>query len=307
MNLRPPPPRTPPGATPPFQRAPAGARREPGAPFRGGAGLSEDLRGTTDAVFTRRGERRAEQAGQREQAFQTEQAGQREQALRADRKVVRVLIVEDHALVREGTAQLLEATADLHVVGACGTAEEGAELVERLGPDVALVDVNLPGASGLELARELARRRPATRVLVVSAYDDHAYVAEALEIGVGGYLLKTASGRELIEAVRLVAAGVFVLDGAVSSRLGRRRQGALRERHDPDALTPREAEVLALVTRGRSNKQIAAELALGLRTVESHVSSVLSKLGVASRTEAIAYALGSRRGGAGHDGELLGS
>ncbi len=205
-------------------------------------------------------------------------------------KEVRIVIVEDHALVREGTAELLEATPDLHVVGDCGTAEEGAELVERLAPDVVLVDVNLPGASGLALARDLARRSPTTQTLVVSAYDDHAYVVEALEIGVGGYLLKTASGRELIEAVRLVAAGVFVLDGAVSSRLSRRRREG-SGRRGSDALTPRESEVLALITQGRSNKQIAAELSLGVRTVESHVSTLLAKLGAASRTEAVAHAL----------------
>lgn len=206
-------------------------------------------------------------------------------------KVVRILIVEDHALVREGTAQLLEASSDMHVAGECGTAEEGIVLVEKLLPDVVLVDVNLPGASGLALAKELGQRRPPVPVLVVSAYDEHAYVTEALEVGVGGYLLKTASGRELVEAVRLVAAGVFVLDGAVSSRLGRRRQPSEHGQQEPGALTPREAEVLALVTEGRSNKQIAAELCLGLRTVESHVSNVLAKLGASSRTEAVARAL----------------
>jgi DNA-binding NarL/FixJ family response regulator len=206
---------------------------------------------------------------------------------------VDVVIVEDHALVREGTAQLLESAPDLHVVGECGTAEEGVALVDRLAPDVALVDINLPGASGLELARDLARRRLPTRVLVVSAYDDQAYVAEALQIGVGGYLLKTASGKELLDAVRLVAGGMFVLDGTVSSRLSRRRRAPLSDRRDPDALTPREGEVLALLSEGRSNKEIAKQLCLGVRTVESHVSNVLAKLGAASRAEAIAYALRS--------------
>ena len=204
---------------------------------------------------------------------------------------VRILIVEDHALVREGTARLLEASPDMQVGGQCGTAEEGAELAAALSPDLVLVDVNLPGASGLSLARELSQRQPGVPVLVVSAYDDHAYVAEALEVGVGGYLLKTASGQELVEAVRLVAAGVFVLDGAVSSRFGRRRPPSGRQVEGPGSLTPREAEVLALVTEGRSNKQIAAELSLGLRTVESHVSNVLAKLGASSRTEAVARAL----------------
>lgn len=175
----------------------------------------------------------------------------------------------------------------MEVVGACGTAEEGATLAAELLPDVVMVDVNLPGASGLALARQLTERQQPVAVLVVSAYDDHAYVAEALDIGIGGYLLKTASGRELLEAVRLVAAGVFVLDGAVSSRLSRHRPS----QPVPGALTRRESEVLALVTEGRSNKQIAAELSLGLRTVESHVSNLLAKLGASSRTEAVARAL----------------
>lgn len=226
----------------------------------------------------------------------TERPGAASRGTEVPRRLVRILIVEDHVLVREGTAQLLETAPDLRVVGVCGTAEEGAGLVERLAPDVVLVDVNLPGASGLALARDLSRRHLPTSVLVVSAYDDHAYVAEALEIGVGGYLLKTASGNELIEAVRLVASGVFVLDGGVSSRLVRRRQGGQAGRAEPGALTPRESEVLALVTEGRSNKQIAAELSLGLRTVESHVSNLLAKLGASSRTEAVAYALRARPG-----------
>ncbi len=264
MSSPPTPPRTARGPTPQFQRGPLDADREPRIPFRGASVRLRDHSELTTAPA---------------------------EELRSEEKRVRIVIVEDHALVREGTAELLEATPDLHVVGDCGTAEEGAELVERLAPDVVLVDVNLPGASGLALARDLARRSPTTQTLVVSAYDDHAYVVEALEIGVGGYLLKTASGRELIEAVRLVAAGVFVLDGAVSSRLSRRRREGASGRRGSDALTPRESEVLALITQGRSNKQIAAELSLGVRTVESHVSTLLAKLGAASRTEAVAHAL----------------
>ncbi len=282
MSPQPVPLRRLPGPVPRSQCGPAPEDREPGGHFRDGAGPSDVPRGTTEPAGTGTG------------------------TARAGRRAVRIVIVEDHALVREGTAQLLDAAPDLHVVGECGSAEEGAELVERLTPDVALVDVNLPGMSGLALARELARWQPGTRVLVVSAYDDQAYVAEALEAGVGGYLLKTASGRELVEAVRLVAAGVFVLDGAVSSRLGRRRPGATPGRGDLDGLTPRESEVLALVTEGRSNKQIAAELSLGLRTVESHVSNVLAKLGAASRTEAVAHALRTSPGPRAHaDGERL--
>ncbi len=198
-------------------------------------------------------------------------------------------IVDDHALVREGTVQLLEQEADLQVVGQAGSGEEALTLLDALDPDVALVDVNLPGMSGLELARQVAGRGLRYRVLVVSAYDDHAYVSEALEVGVGGYLIKTASARELLDAVRAVADGVVVLDAGVSARLGRRHRSA-PESPSAAALTARENDVLGLLARGRSNKEIAAELALGLRTVESHVSSVLAKLGVASRTEAVAYA-----------------
>lgn len=208
----------------------------------------------------------------------------------SSRAPVRVVIVDDHQLVREGTRQLLDQADDLEAIGEAGSGEEGFRLCERLRPDVALVDVNLPGMSGLELARLLAARLPEVRVLVVSAYDDYAYVAEALEIGVSGYLLKTASARELLDAVRAVADGILVLDRAVSPRLARRAAPSA----GTEKLSPRELDVLRLLARGRSNKQIAAQLGLGLRTVESHVSRLLAKLGVASRTEAVAYALGHR-------------
>jgi DNA-binding NarL/FixJ family response regulator len=204
---------------------------------------------------------------------------------------IRVVIVDDHALVREGTRQILEMAPDLDVVGVAGSAEEALEILAARPADVAIVDINLPGLSGLDLAREAAQRWPNVHVLILSAFDEHAYVTEALELGVSGYLLKTTSGRELIDAVRAVADGIFVLDRAVSQRLIRRR------RRGPEALTAltrRETDVLELLARGRSNKQIAATLSLGLRTVESHVSNLLGKLGVSSRTEAVTYALNHR-------------
>ena len=204
---------------------------------------------------------------------------------------VRVVIVDDHALVREGTIQLLKQSAELEVVGQAASGEEALGVLAEVIPDVALVDVNLPGMSGLELARSLSSSLPQVRVLILSAYDDYGYVTEALDIGVSGYMLKTASAKELVDAVRAVADGVFVLDRAVSGRLNRRVQN---ETHNEGLLTPRELEVLERLARGRANKQIAVELGLGLRTVEGHVSNILAKLGVQSRTEAVAYALGSR-------------
>lgn len=175
----------------------------------------------------------------------------------------------------------------MEVAGQAGSAEEAVLLFDRLAPDVAVVDVNLPGMSGLDLAREARRRFPEVAILVVSAYDDAAYVGEALEIGVSGYLLKAASTAEFVDAVRAVADGVFVLDRSLSERLRRHHWRP----SSAEVLTPREADVLRLLALGRSNKQIASELDLGVRTVETHVSSVLAKLGVASRTEAVAYAL----------------
>ncbi len=219
---------------------------------------------------------------------QTTAAGADRTADRGSRPI-RVVIVDDHTLVREGTIQLFEQEAEVEVVGQAGSGEEGLAVLQSLHPDVALVDVHLPKMSGLELARTVVTELPEVKVVIVSAYDDYAYLTEALEIGVAGYLLKTATTRELVDAVRAVAGGVFVLDQALSSRLTRRRTGTSAA---PTALTRRESEVLSVLARGRSNQQIAAELGLGQRTVEGHVSSVLAKLGVASRAEAVAYALG---------------
>ena len=204
---------------------------------------------------------------------------------------IRVLIVDDHALVREGTRELLSQDDTVAVVGMAGSGEEALEAVAALSPDVALVDVNLPSMSGLELSRLLFAQFPSTKVLVLSAYDDYAYVAEALEVGVAGYLLKTATAKELVDAVRAVHDGVFVLDRQVSQRLVRRRETAPTS---VGGLTPRETSVLQLLAQGRSNKQIATEMALGTRTVEGYVSNILAKLGVASRTEAVAHAIRHR-------------
>lgn len=199
------------------------------------------------------------------------------------------MVVEDHVLVREGTAELLERDPDLMVVGQAGSAEEGLALLGDLRPDVALVDVELPGLNGIALARAIAEQFPQTRVLILSAYDDYAYVIGALEVGVVGYLLKTASARELADAVRTAAGGALVLDQAISRRLTRRWRSGPGS--STAALTARETDVLRLLARGLPNKQIASELGLGLRTVESHVSNVLGKLGLSSRTEAALYAV----------------
>ena len=212
--------------------------------------------------------------------------------------IVKIVVVEDHVLVREGTAELLQRDPGLRVLGQAGSAEEALELLSDLRPDIALVDVELPGMNGIALARTVAERGLPTRVLILSAYDDYAYVIGALEAGVAGYLLKTSSAQELAAAVRTAAGGALVLDEVLSRRLTRRwRSGPGRT---SPSLTARETEVLRLIAQGLPNKQIASQLGLGLRTVESHVSSLLGKLGVSSRTEAALYAVS-------HQGALPGS
>lgn len=210
---------------------------------------------------------------------------------------IRIVVVEDHALVREGTTELLEREPGCTVAGQAGSAEEALQLIRDLRPDVALVDVELPGMNGIALARLVAEQAPDTRVIILSAYDDYAYVIGALEAGVSGYLLKTSTARELGNAVRTAASGALVLDEAISRRLSRRWRSGPGS--PPLALTPRETEVLNLIARGLPNKQIASQLGLGLRTVESHVSSLLSKLSVSSRTEAALYAVSQQAAGTG--------
>lgn len=208
--------------------------------------------------------------------------------LTADRSI-RVFVVEDHALVREGTAELLERDPGITVIGQAGSAEEALGVVPHLRPDVLLVDIELPDMNGVALVRALDRQLLELRALVVSAYDDYAYVMEALDAGVAGYLLKTASGHELADAVRTVAGGALVLDAAISKRLAKHWREP--EPTSASELTPREVDVLQLLGRGMSNKKIATELDLGVRTVESHVSNILGKLGVSSRTEAALFAV----------------
>ncbi|NNN00969.1 MAG: response regulator transcription factor [Acidimicrobiaceae bacterium] len=201
---------------------------------------------------------------------------------------IRVIIVDDHELVREGTRQLLERDRSMEVVATLGSAEEALDAIGLLLPDVAIVDINLPSMNGLELAARVVAAHPAVRILILSAYDEHAYIAQALEIGVAGYLLKSSSAKELIDAVRAVFEGVFVLDRQVSKQLVRQRDVAP---HTVGLLTPRETAVLELLAQGRTNKQMALELELGIRTVEGYVSNVLAKLGVSSRTEAATHAI----------------
>lgn len=204
---------------------------------------------------------------------------------------ITVVVVDDHAVVREGTRQLLDREEGIVVVGEASTVAEAVALAKSLVPAIMVVDIELPDQSGVEVVREVVAAGLPIRCLMLSAHDDSIFIAEALEAGAAGYLLKTASAIELIGTVRAVSLGTVVIDEALSRRLGGRMRP--KENVVPD-LTLRELDIVRALVRGRSNKEIATELNIGLRTVETYVSNVLTKLGVRSRTEATLFAIKHR-------------
>lgn len=198
---------------------------------------------------------------------------------------IRVVLADDHALVREGTAELLERAGGLQVIGQAANGADALRLVQTLRPDVLLVDVAMPGLDGFETTRRSRAMSPDTAVLALSAHEEVAYVRAMLEAGARGYLSKAARAHELVAAVRAVAAGETVLSPSVAAQVLSRGSDATPN------LTPRELDMLRATARGLGNKQIAAELGVSARTVQSHLTRVFGKLGVASRTEAVLYAI----------------
>lgn len=207
--------------------------------------------------------------------------------------MIRVLVVDDHPLFREGMAGLLAAVPDVQVMGAVGTGEEAVAWIGRATADVVLMDVNLPGISGVEATRRVLARAPRTAVLVVSMIDDDDDVLAALTAGARGYVLKEASPEEVLAALRTVAAGGAVFGAAIAARLvATAARDRTAGRVDRESLTPREQQVLDLLAAGAGNRQIARELELSLKTVQNHVSRILDKLQAADRTEVVLRARG---------------
>jgi len=207
-------------------------------------------------------------------------------------RVVRVVLVDDQDLGRDGFTMIIDSQPDMAVVGIAADGAEATDVVRRTSPDVVLMDVRMPGVDGLAATRRLLAATDAPKVLMLTTFDLDEYVAEALRLGASGFLLKDSPRAQLLAAIRRVVDGELVLAPAVLDRLvGSFVDRGARPR-DPrlERLTPREVEVLALVARGLSNAEIAEELFLGVTTVKSHVTRVLAKLGLRDRVQAVVFA-----------------
>ncbi len=197
--------------------------------------------------------------------------------------MIRVLIADDHAVVRQGLRTFLDLQEDIEVVAEAGEGAEAIEAAVRLEPDIVLIDLVMPGVDGIEALRRLREQVPSARAIVLSSFVDDDKLFPAIRAGAAGYLLKDVQPQELVEAIRAVHGGGALLHPQVAARL--------LDELTEDPLTPREREVLVLIGRGMPNKLIARELSLSEKTVKAHVSSILAKLGVTDRTQAALYAV----------------
>jgi DNA-binding NarL/FixJ family response regulator len=207
---------------------------------------------------------------------------------------IRVLIADDHAIVREGVRALLTLSDDMAVVGEAANGREAIDLARRLKPDVILMDIAMPGLGGLEATIEIRKEDPQVKILVLTQYEDREYIRRFLKAGVSGYVLKKAAGSDLTSAIRAVYRGGLVLDPEVAREAMREQAGSAAPgaAADPyDALTDREKQVLKLVAEGHSNKDVAELLGISVKTAMSHREHIMQKLDLHSRTELIRFAL----------------
>ena len=200
---------------------------------------------------------------------------------------IRTMLVDDHALVREGIRQIFDKEPDIAVIAEAERGDLALELLERLQPDVVLLDVRMPGISGIETTRRIRTAFPKIRVLILSAHADFA--VEAFHAGALGYVLKSARSSELIAALRSVFLGLIVIQGSLAEGLGLRGSGGRFQKKD--LLSPREAQILRLIARGLTNRAIAREIGVAPRTADQHVHNIFVKVGVRSRAEAVRYAV----------------
>jgi DNA-binding NarL/FixJ family response regulator len=204
---------------------------------------------------------------------------------------IRVLIADDHAILREGVRALLATTDDIDVVGQASDGREAVDACRKLDPDVVLMDIAMPGLGGIEAALEIRKEGMRAKVLILSQYEDREYVRRLLKAGVSGYVLKKSAGSELVGAIRAVQRGGLVLDPEVA-RAAMEERDPQRAGGDPyEALTDREKQVFRLVAEGRSNKEVAEDLGISVKTAMSHREHVMQKLDLHNRTELVRLAL----------------
>lgn len=208
-----------------------------------------------------------------------------------EQEAIRVLVVDDHVVVREALCALIDSWPELTVIGEASDGMEAVALARQLCPDVILMDLAMPRMSGVEAICEILNDNPDTQVLVLTSFSGDELVSRAIQAGALGYLLKESSSQELIDAIFDVHHGKLVLHPAITRKVVRHLGGLLETRPSENILTPREIEVLRLVARGLSNKGIADELCLSEWTVTKHISSLLGKLDLQNRTQAALYAL----------------
>ncbi len=208
----------------------------------------------------------------------------------------RILIADDHPLLRQALLQVFSNQKDMEVVGEASDGQEAVNLASQLKPDVIVMDIMMPQFDGLEASRQIKKNSPTIAILVLTAYEDENYVLGLLEAGAAGYLLKSARGQDLVEAVRAIRAGESVLHPKVIEKLLKRALTKSAMAPEPkvhELLSDRESELLKLLATGMSNKEIADRLCLSVRTVKAHMSNIFNKLNVASRSEALVQALRS--------------
>ena len=204
---------------------------------------------------------------------------------------IRILLAEDHALVRAGIRSLLASVPDLEVVGEAGDGREALAILERIPADVVILDITMPGMNGLEAASRIAERWPATKVIILSMHFNEEYVSRALRAGAAGYLLKDAGTSELEAAIRAVVRGQTFLSAAVSRRGAAAGDGVARGATALEALTPRQREVLQLIAEGHSTKGTAAVLGLSVKTVETHRTQLMQRLAIHDVAGLVRYAM----------------
>lgn len=208
-------------------------------------------------------------------------------------KPITVVLIDDHALMREGTRKILEQHSEFKIVGEANEGEEGLDILCRLLPDIVILDIHLPKLNGIEVLRRMKDCSPNTKALILTAYDDDEYVLALMEAGANGYILKTARPNELMDAIYRIYNEEIVLDPAIAAKVAvfwaQSRDSAKQVPFTK--LSEREIEILGLVAKGLRNKVIADRLCISVRTVEGHLSSIFAKLNVASRIEAVLYAI----------------